>query len=446
MSQLDHAHRSAATTTSSEAARRRRAVLDLCAPRLDGQRRAASRSCSSEPRPEHSQSILPMFLATASLLAYEVRQGGADETSVRVFNVKTSKTLEDELPSARYSRRQLRARRHQPLLRAQQQAGHAALPARSGHAHRPRHAGLRPRVPRRAARPDRSLWRDITDDGRYLVIDHQPRRSRQARRHRLPRPHQARVALSTSWSGALDSRFAAIYAKGAWYVKTDYKSPKGRILRADPGVDARRLEDDRAGSARCDRRLLDRGRKGLCQPAQGCENRNRRLHARRQARRHNRLRRHRLGLRPSTAEPPTAMAFSVSSPSFSRPRIYRLDTATGKRDVFSQPKVPFDSSQYELKQVFFKSKDGTRVPMFIAGKKGLKQDGTERLLMTGYGGFNLSITPDGIPHTPGGSSRAAGSRCPTCAAAASMASNGTSRACSRKSRTSSTTGSPQPIT
>ena len=75
------------------------------------------------------------------------------------------------------------------------------------------------------------------------------------------------------------------------------------------------------------------------------------------------------------------------------PTIYRLDTVTGKREVFAQPKVPFDTSQYELKQVFYKSKDGTQVPMFIAGKKGLKQDGTERLLMTGYGGFDVSITP-----------------------------------------------------
>jgi prolyl oligopeptidase len=75
------------------------------------------------------------------------------------------------------------------------------------------------------------------------------------------------------------------------------------------------------------------------------------------------------------------------------PTLYRLDTLTGKRDIFFQPKVPFDSSQYEIQQVFFKSKDGTRVPMFIAGRKGLKQDGSERLLMTGYGGFNLSILP-----------------------------------------------------
>src|SRR6185437_8818261 len=75
------------------------------------------------------------------------------------------------------------------------------------------------------------------------------------------------------------------------------------------------------------------------------------------------------------------------------PTIYRIDTETGKRELFAQAKVPFDANQYELKQVFFNSKDGTKVPMFIAGKKGLQQDGTERLLMTGYGGFDISETP-----------------------------------------------------
>jgi prolyl oligopeptidase len=74
-----------------------------------------------------------------------------------------------------------------------------------------------------------------------------------------------------------------------------------------------------------------------------------------------------------------------------------VDTLTLKRDVFFQPKIQFDSSQYDLKQVFFKSKDGTQIPMFIAGNKGLKQDGTERLLMTGYGGFDVSYLPGWSP-------------------------------------------------
>ena len=75
------------------------------------------------------------------------------------------------------------------------------------------------------------------------------------------------------------------------------------------------------------------------------------------------------------------------------PTIYRYDTKTGQVDVFAAPKVPFDSSQYEVTQVFFRSKDGTRVPMFIAGKKGLARDGKARLLMTGYGGFDVPMTP-----------------------------------------------------
>jgi prolyl oligopeptidase len=75
------------------------------------------------------------------------------------------------------------------------------------------------------------------------------------------------------------------------------------------------------------------------------------------------------------------------------PTIFHYDTKTGKSEVFNMDKVPFDSTQYEVKQVFYTSKDGTKVPMFIAGKKGLKRDGSERLLMTGYGGFALSETP-----------------------------------------------------
>jgi prolyl oligopeptidase len=73
------------------------------------------------------------------------------------------------------------------------------------------------------------------------------------------------------------------------------------------------------------------------------------------------------------------------------PSIYRYNTKTGQTETFFTPKVPFDSAQYEVHQVFYTSKDGTRVPMFIAGKKGLPRDGKTRLIMTGYGGFDLPM-------------------------------------------------------
>ena len=73
--------------------------------------------------------------------------------------------------------------------------------------------------------------------------------------------------------------------------------------------------------------------------------------------------------------------------------VYRYVPSTGKSTVFKQPKVDFDPAQYETKQVFYNSKDGTRVPMFITAKKGLKLDGQNPTLLYAYGGFDISLTP-----------------------------------------------------
>jgi prolyl oligopeptidase len=73
--------------------------------------------------------------------------------------------------------------------------------------------------------------------------------------------------------------------------------------------------------------------------------------------------------------------------------IYRYDLEAGKSAVFRQPKVDFDPNRYETEQVFYNSKDGTRVPMFLTHKKGLKMDGQNPLLLYAYGGFNISLTP-----------------------------------------------------
>ena len=76
------------------------------------------------------------------------------------------------------------------------------------------------------------------------------------------------------------------------------------------------------------------------------------------------------------------------------PTIYKYDIATKKSSLFREPTIPgFKSSEYETAQLFFKSKDGTRVPMFVVHKKGLKLDGNNPTLLTGYGGFNITNSP-----------------------------------------------------
>ena len=80
--------------------------------------------------------------------------------------------------------------------------------------------------------------------------------------------------------------------------------------------------------------------------------------------------------------------------SFSYPTtIYRYDMTTGESSVFKRPNVDFNPDEYVSKQVFYHSKDGTRVPMFITHRKGLKLDGDNPTYLYGYGGFNASLTP-----------------------------------------------------
>jgi len=331
-----------------------------------------------------------------TLLAYEVRQGGADEATIHVFNVKTGKTLFDTLPSGLYwsvcftpdgkGLYYARATRQGTLLNEHILGTFTGQRDKLLFGHKFRGEDLG---------PNDLIFAYVTDDDRYLVVEID--RGVPARRvdivfRDLTKPDSYFEVLT--WG--IDSRFSAIYAKGAWYVMTDYNAPNGCILRADPGImpDVWKVIVPQGPDAIQNFSIV--GNKLYVQRLKD--------------------------VKPETSvytldgKPAGGIAYDgigsasavmgrttdrygfYSFESFIMPpTIYRLDTVTGKRDLFAQPKIPFDPSQYDLKQVFFKSKDGTRIPMFIAGKKSLKQDGAERLLMTGYGGFDLSITPTWNP-------------------------------------------------
>ena len=330
-----------------------------------------------------------------SLLAYHVRQGGADETTFRVYDLKTKKTLEDELPAGIYwsvdfapDGKGLYYTRTNKLGSLVYLHTLGTLNSHDtlifGHEFYDEPLG-----------PIDLMQSHVTYDGRYLVVT--IRRGVPARRvdivfRDLTKPATPFTVLV--WG--IESRFSAAYAKGTWYVKTDYQSPKGRVLRADPGVDpsawktiapetadvisdfsivgdkvyVTRLRDVKSAT---EIYTLD-GKPAGTLDYDG------------------------IGSASTVVGQPSDRYGFFSFESFIQPpTLYRLDTLTAKREIFAQARVTFHTADYELKQVFYKSKDGTQVPLFIAGKKGLKQDSSGRLLMTGYGGFNLSMTPTWNP-------------------------------------------------
>ncbi len=346
-------------------------------------------------RDANTSVILDDVSRDGTLVAYEVRQGGSDETTVHVFNMRTGKAVQDVLPSANYLTvcftpdgrglyyANLNAKGS--LLyehRFGERVSHDVL--LFGREFRGEELG-----------PSDLIQAYVSDDAHYLVVEVD--RGVPAKRvdivfRDLTKPNGYFDVLI--WG--VESRFSASYVKGAWYVRTDYKAPNGRILKADPGIvpdewttivpETKEAIDEFniVGNKIYVKRLNDVKTETtvytLDGNAAGTVNYD--------------------GIgSASVIEGRTTDRYGFYSfESFiAPPTIYRLDTLTGKTDVFAQPKVPFDTSQYELKQVFYTSKDGTRVPMFIAGKKGLKLDGTERLLMTGYGGFEISELPEWKP-------------------------------------------------
>ncbi len=330
-----------------------------------------------------------------SLLAYHVRRGGADEASVHMVETRTGRILDDELPAARYFSVVFTPGGKGLYYTRSGQGGtllyEHVLGTRSsadkllfGHQFRGEPLG-----------PDDLFSAWVTDDGHDLVI--QIDRGVPARRvdilfRDLTRPGAGFESLV--WG--VDARFSAIYARGGWYVKTDDHAPNGAILKAEPGVRPEAWKTVVPETARAIDNFSIIGGKLYVERLKDVKSETSVFTL--EGKPAGRIDYERIGSATGLAGRTTdRYGYFTFSSFIEPPTIYRLDTVTGKREVFARPRIPFDSSQYRLIQVFYKSKDGTRVPMFIAGKKGLKRDGSERLLMTGYGGFDISMTPQWNP-------------------------------------------------
>jgi prolyl oligopeptidase len=330
-----------------------------------------------------------------NLVVYEIRNGGADEGSIHIRSVKNGSNLADVLPRARYSGISL-APDNSGLYYAKFTHEGTSVwfhkfgtpvhtdPKLFGGEYRGRQLGELDLVSVR-----------VTDDNHFLIVSIAhgvPATSEDYLVKDLRKPNADFVPLVYN----VEAHVRVQEAADRFFVMTDYEAPNSRIVEAAPG-----------GAPSSWKTIVPEGKEVIdSYSIVGGKLFVSRLHDVKTETTIYTLD----GKQTGTLEYPGIGTGSVvygrpdhpegfyTFDSFILPpTIYRYDTKTGRSEVFAAPKVPFDSSQYEVTQVFFNSKDGTRVPMFIAGKKGLPRDGSARLLMTGYGGFDLAMLSEWNP-------------------------------------------------
>ncbi|MRV76160.1 prolyl oligopeptidase family serine peptidase [Duganella sp. FT92W] len=244
-------------------------------------------------------------------------------------------------------------------------------------------------------RPDQKEWGfagEVTDDGRYLIISSSQGTERKARI--FYKDLKQKDGKVTGLMEAFDAAYDFIDNDGpVFYFRTDKNAPRSRIIAVDvrhpepsqwkeivpeaqqtlvsANIINNQLVVDYLSDAHSAVKVFDlKGKfvRDVELPGIGSAG----------------------GFNGKRGDKETFYSYT----SFTNPTtIYRYDMKSGKSTVYRQPKVDFDPSQFETRQVFYTSKDGTRVPMFIVSKKGIKLDGSNPTYLYGYGGFNIPLTP-----------------------------------------------------
>jgi prolyl oligopeptidase len=330
--------------------------------------------------------------SNGKLLVFEERHGGADEGRYHVLRVDTGKELPDVLPSARYSGVSL-APDSKGLYYARFSHRGTTVYYHAFGTPDAQDALLFGKEYRGETLGEMALiGAYITNDDHWLILSIQrgvPATRQDILIKDLRKPGSGFVPLVYG----IEAHMSAEEAHDRFYLLTDDQAPKSRIVELTPGqapadwktivpeggdvvqgfsIVGGRMFVQRLHDVKTETSIdtLDGRQVGtLAYPGIGTGSR-------------------------VSGEPDKPEAFYTFQSFNLPPTIYEYNVKTGKSDIFFRPSVPFQSSDYEVHQVFYKSKDGTRIPMFIVGKKGLKRDGTQRLLMTGYGGFDLPELPE----------------------------------------------------
>jgi len=335
--------------------------------------------------PDHTTNIgLDDVSGDGRLMVYSIRRGGEDETELRVMDVDSRKDLHDRLPRALY---------RGVSFKKDGSGFYYNLQRRDVGTRIFYHAiGSDPskdvEVFGKGYGPDKWVDASVSEDGRYLLFSVQHGWAR----NEVYVQEMAGGPIKTIVND-IDAHFYAWFAGDQLVMQTDWQAPKNRILVVDlkdPSRDKWR-EIVPAGPDAIEGYSLVGGKLFL-----------RYLHNVSSL-----IKIFSIDGKPLGEVPLPGLGSAggllgrwnngeafFGFRSYVLPQaIYRYDVSTGKTELWAQPKVPFKSGDFEVNQVWCSSKDGTKVPMFLVHKKGLKPNGKLPTLLYGYGGFNVSLTP-----------------------------------------------------
>lgn len=245
------------------------------------------------------------------------------------------------------------------------------------------------------ARPDQPTWSlaaAVTDDGKYLVIT--ARKGTSAWHKVFVREVSATDAKPAELAGNFDYDYTLVANDGPWlYFRTDNAAPRGRIIAIDVNnPEPKNWKEIIPQSENALRGVNHVGNLLVCSYLKDAYTQVKEFDLKGKFIRDVKF----PGIGTAmgfSGRPEDTETFYTFSSFATPPSIYRHDLKTGADTLVNVAKAQINSADYEVKQVFYPSKDGTKIPLFLTYKKGLKLDGNNPTLLYGYGGFNIPMTP-----------------------------------------------------
>ncbi|MES2504487.1 MAG: prolyl oligopeptidase family serine peptidase [Myxococcota bacterium] len=242
---------------------------------------------------------------------------------------------------------------------------------------------------------DWSLFPKVTDDGRYLVIGITRGDDTKNRVYYLDLKNPAaKLVKLIDW---FEADYTFIASKGSiFWFKTTQDAPRGRLIAVDINKPAAPAKEVIAQAANAIDQITLVNNQFVVHYFQDAASQVKIFSTTGQLVRQLDI--------PAfstvvgfTGESSAKETFYLTTSFTTAPSVYHLDMKNGKSTLFVAPKVDYQPSDFETKQVFYSSKDGTKIPMFLSYKRGLELNGQNPTLLYGYGGFNISIPPSFSP-------------------------------------------------